>query len=135
MNKLLILISTLLCSLMTFAGSKEPTSYFYQRGIEALDEGDNEKALEMFDRELNTNPKNGYASLYRGAAYANLDKYDYAKYDFDFAIAHLPKKDKTRLASAYRLRAMLYLDISDTVAALSDYALAIKYDPTEYDYY
>lgn len=135
MNKLLILIPSLLCSLMIFAGSKEPTSYFYQRGIEALDEGDNEKALEMFDRELNTNPKNGYASLYRGAAYANLAKYDYAKYDFDFAIAHLPKKDKTRLASAYRLRAMMYLDILDTVAALSDYALAIKYDPTEYDYY
>ena len=38
-----------------------PTSYNYQRGVEAIQKENTEDALEYLNKEIEDNPKNGYA--------------------------------------------------------------------------
>ena len=83
---------------------KEPTSPDYTKAKEALDEGDFFTAYSLLSEEVRKHPKNGYAWMYRGALYSNLEA-DTAITFLDKAVRLLPKKDKENLAMAYLWRA------------------------------
>lgn len=130
-----IFLAALFCIILCKAEAKEPTSYNYQRGIEAMRDGETKKAIDLFNRELQDHPKCGYSYAWVASGYGRQCDYGKALTSVNYALKYLPKKDKYYVGWAYRLRALTYVYLGDSVAALADYTQAIKYQPETYDYY
>lgn len=64
MKRINFILAALFCCLLCNAEIKEPDTYNYRRGVEALRDGETEKGIEMLNRELSDNPKCGYAYLW-----------------------------------------------------------------------
>ena len=141
------LIITLFCGLMTvntlFAKEFErPTSVDYQKGVEALNEGDIEQAYTCLTNELNAHPKNGYAHCYmacfipkadteyrafayytRGMLLMNAQAYDEAEKDLNEAIRLTPSDVEN-----YKARAEVYMNMGKYEESLADLQTAMKLD-------
>ena len=130
-----LFLAALFCIILCNAEAKEPTSYNYQRGIEALRDGETNKGIDLLNRELKDHPKCGYTYAWVASGYGRQCDYGKALTAVNYALKYLPKKDKYYVGWAYRLRALTYVYLGDSVAALSDYSLAIKYQSETYDYY
>lgn len=109
---------------------KRPDTYNYQRGMEALQKENTEEALEYFNKEVDENPKNGYAYSWIALLRDSQEEYGRALTAVNLAIKNLPKKDAEFLAATYNIRANVYLELKDTISALNDYASAIKVMPS-----
>ena len=114
---------------------KRPETYNYQRGLEAMQEEKTDEAIEFFNKDLQENPKNGYSFMWIAMMRLGNEEYGKALTAADLAIKLLPKKDKEFVAAAYTTRAEVYLNLEDTVKALSDYTSAIRARPEEGDLY
>lgn len=112
-----------------------PESYNYQRGLEALQEEKNDEAIEFFNKDLKENPKNGYSYSWIAMLRGQNEEYGRALTAAELAIKYLPKKDAEYVIFAYSTRAKVYLNLGDTIKALSDYTTAIKVKPDEEDLY
>ena len=112
-----------------------PDTYNSLRGMEALRNGNNEEALEFLNKEIEENPKNGYAYSWIAMIHGQQEEYGLAITAANLSIKHLPKKDSEYLYFAYQTRAHIYVEIEDTIAAISDYTTAIKILPEEEDAY
>lgn len=115
---------------------QRPTSYYYQRGVEAYtEENDSQKAIEYLNKELDDNPKNGYA--YSWLAYIRLQQEEYGRalHCATSAIKLIPKADKEYLQFTYSTRASVHENLKDSTAALADWTLAIKADQSSYKPY
>lgn len=124
-----LLFVTFVCEMtMAQAGVKRPDSFNYQSGIDAYNAEDFVKSLEYFDKELEQNPKNGYAMVWEVYIYERYEKYGLAMDLANKALKNLPKKDKEFLGIAYNVRGKVYEALGDTIAALSDYERAFKTD-------
>ena len=135
MKKTLLVAAAIMCCILCNAEVKEPDSYNYRRGVEALREGETEKGIEMLNREIKDHPKCGYAYMWLAAGEGTRSEYGKAMTAINYALKYLPKKDKGNMSWAYRIRAMVNLSLEDTVAAIADYTQAIKLKPDVYDYY
>lgn len=135
MKSCYLVLSALFCTILCNAEVKEPDTYNYRRGVETIREGDTEKGINLLNREIQEHPKNGYAYLWIGAARGRRAEYGKAMTAINYALKYLPKKDKNNVAWAYKLRALTYLNLEDTVAAIADYSQAIKTAPDVLDYY
>ena len=135
--KRIIIISIFIISwVSTWAKeSQEPTTYNYQRAKECIyNEQDIPKALEYLNKELETNPKCGYTYAWIAALRINQEEFGRAMTCVNSALKYLPKRDKTYISWSYALRADIYANLKDTVAAIKDYSQAIKIDPNYYQY-
>lgn len=112
-----------------------PTSYNYQRGVEAIQKENTEEALEYLNKEISENPKNGYAFSWIALVRCQQEEYGRAITAADLALKNLPKKDKEYVYFAYETRARIYCELKDTIKALTDYSAAIKVSPEESDAY
>ena len=112
-----------------------PDTYNYLRGMEALRNGNNEEALEFLNKEIEENPKNGYAYSWIAMIHGQQEEYGKAISAANLSIKNLPKKDSEYLYFAYETRAQIYVEIEDTIAAISDYTTAIKILPEKEDAY
>lgn len=112
-----------------------PTSYNYQRGVEAIQKENTEEALEYLNKEISDNPKNGYAFSWIALVRCQQEEYGRALTAADLALKNIPKKDKEYVYFAYETRAKIYSELEDTIKALSDYSAAIKISPEESDAY
>lgn len=72
---------------------KRPDTYNYQRGMEALQKENTEEALEYFNKEVDENPKNGYAYSWIALLRDSQEEYGRALTAVNLAIKNLPKKD------------------------------------------
>ncbi len=135
MKRIFLVAAAIMSCILCKAEVKEPDTYNYRRGVEALRDGETEKGLEMLNRELKDHPKCGYAYLWIAAGEGNRSEFGKAMTAVNYALKYLPKKDKENTAWAYRIRAMVYLSLEDTTAAIADYTQAIKIRPDMYDYY
>lgn len=134
MNFKIFFLTIMALAISVKGGAQEklrPTSYNYQRAMEAVNNNDAEEALEYLNKELAENPKNGYAYVWLAMVRDYQDEYGQALSAADQALKFLPKKDKEYLYMAYGTRANVYCEIEDTVRALADYAAAIKLRPEE----
>ena len=123
-------------TLLAFAQNiKRPESYNYQRGLEAMQEEKTQEALDYFNKDLNDNSKNGYSFSWIAMLRAKEADFGRALTAADLAVKYLPKKDVEYVIFAYSTRAVVYLNLEDTVKALADYAAAIKAKPEETDLY
>ena len=135
MKRINFILAALFCCLLCNAEIKEPDTYNYQRGVEALRDGETEKGIEMLNRELSDNPKCGYAYLWIAAGEGTRSEYGKAFTAINYALKYLPKKDKNNMGWAYKIRAMVNLSLEDTTSAIADYTQAIRICPDVYDYY
>lgn len=136
MRQLFIILVSML-SLVALAQDKNsrPSSYNYQRGVEAIQNKNLDEALEYLNKEVDDNPKNGYAYSWIAMVRAQQNEYGRALTSADLAIKNLPKKDAEYLYFAYETRALVYAELQDTVKALADYTTAIKVMPEKDDAY
>lgn len=136
MKNLLIVIFSLF-TLVSNAQDKmnRPTSYNYQRGVEAIQKENTEEALEYLNKEIEENPKNGYAFSWIAMVRCHQEEYGRALTAVDLALKNIPKKDKEYVYFAYETRARIYCELQDTIKALADYSAAIKVYPEKDDAY
>jgi tetratricopeptide (TPR) repeat protein len=129
-QKLLILIFGLTSVSNIIAQNiKRPENYNYQRGVEAIQNEKPEEALEYFNKDVQENPKNGYSFSWIALLRENNQEFGKAITAADQAIKLLPKKDIEYVVFAYATRSDVYLQLGDTIKALSDLASAIKVNP------
>jgi len=97
---------------------------YYNRGNAYAALGNQERAIEDYERALKINPQ--YAVVYsnRGSLYFKLGNYKQAIEDYDKAIEINPK-----LASAYNNRGNTYGALGNYRQAITDYDKAIEIDP------
>lgn len=107
-------------------------SYNYQRGWEELKNGNYEEAAKYIGKELEANPRNGYAYFLLAHIYANNEKYGQALTNIDKALKYVPKKDKDARYSILLSSAGMYLQTGDTIKAFKnlDEAIALQPDKT-----
>ncbi len=135
MKYYITLVATMISCIVCMANTREPNTYTYRRGVEAIQDGDSDKGIELLNHEIQDNPKNGYAYMWIAAARGGRGDFGKAITAVNYALKYLPKKDKENVAWAYKIRAIVNLHLEDTTAALNDYTMAIKVDPSVYDYY
>ncbi len=137
MKKLLFTIAVLFSSLLVLgkdSKSQAPESYYFNRGHEAWEAEQYDKALEYFNKDINENPKSyGSYIFIAGIRLAN-EEYGKALAACDAGLKYAPKKDKPSRALLLGLRTQTYLALNDTVRALDDLSNAIKLDG-KYDYF
>jgi clan AA aspartic protease (TIGR02281 family) len=130
MKKSLLLIIALFT--MLFCNAQ---SYNFEQGVKAYNEGELEKALEYFGREINDNPKAALSLYYRAIIYNYQDQNSYALRDINNSIKYFSPKDKKVLAGAHRLRGDIYYKIENYDKTFEDYATALKLSPIDPEIY
>ena len=117
-------------SLSANAESKD-AYYFYERGLNKLDNGNYKGAISDFTKAIKINPyKDPYAFHDRGLAKLNLKDYEGAISDFTEAIKINPK-----FGNAYYNGGLAKLNLKDYEGAISDFTEAIKINPQDGDAY
>ena len=136
MKRITLFLAAVICCIEGF--SKEPNrpeSYNYQRGIELVQSEKLDEGIDYLGKELRQNSKNGYADAWLAAAYAQKGERGTALHYAEEALKHLPKSDKYYLAWAHDIKGRLYLEMNDTVQALSCFTKAIRTEPKNEDWY
>lgn len=126
------LISLLSLQTAIFAQPKKK-SYNFTRAIEEAKENNNVLALEFLSKEIQDNPKNGYAYMCKAVLHGEEEQYEEAMEAANMAIKKLPKKGKNYLSAAYLIRAKLFELAGDTVRATTDFEQAFKLNPDNTD--
>ncbi|MDE6003949.1 MAG: tetratricopeptide repeat protein [Oscillospiraceae bacterium] len=108
---------------------KQPDSYAYTRGMECVNEGKYEDAMDWMQKEISDHPDNGYAFFIISTIHAANNQNGSALSAINNAIKKIPSKDKEWLSTAMRVRADIYLAMQDTVKAFDDLARGLKIKP------
>lgn len=135
--KRILFICAVLCTTITlFAKEPErPTSYNYQRGVEAIDNGDDEEGKKYLQAELEENPKNGYAYAWLSTIENRKDELGNAIAMLHKALQYLPKADKYYRAWSYSALANIYMQLDDTTSAIDNLDKAVKTEPQNSEWY
>jgi hypothetical protein len=88
----------------------------YEQGLAYAEQGEWQRAIEIYDAALAFNPDNVRAYADRGTAYMELQQWEQAIADFDQAIALMPGWPQP-----YRLRGEAYAAIGDTEQRQADF--------------
>ena len=127
---------TLLCFVFCFItikaqDIKRPDSYNYSRGVEAIQNENYNEALDYLNKEIQENPKNGYAFAWIAAIRQHYQEYGRAITALDQAIKYIPKKDKAYRTWVYSNKADVYQELDEYDKAYESISSAIATDPTE----
>ncbi len=68
-QKILLVAAAIMCCIHCNAKPKEPDSYNYRRGVESAKELKTDEAIRYLNREIDDNPKNGYALTWLASSY------------------------------------------------------------------
>lgn len=134
------LIITLFCGLMTvntlFAkGFERPMSADYQKGVEALNEGDIQQAYISLTNELDVHPENGYAHCYMALVCNFCGDAKLAFHAVNESLRFIPKADSEYRAFAHYTRGMLLMNAKAYVEAEKDLSEAIRLTPSDVENY
>ena len=129
-----IIIALLVCVTAKAGDIKRPDSYNYQRGCEAVSNGEYEEGMRYLQLELKDNPKNGYAWSWILSIHMNKREFGDAVDAGQMALKLLPKKDFYYIGFVHKSLSRVYYYMDDKDKALSEISLAIKADPKEMDY-
>lgn len=133
MKQFLFLILTLVS--IHIMAQNRPETYNFKRGVEAIQNGKEDEALEFFNKDIADNPKNGYSHSWVAWLHLGDKEYGKALTAANLAIKHIPKKDSDYMVFTYCTRAGVYLHLADTTNAISDYTAAIKANPEKTSLY
>lgn len=136
MKRLILFLAAALCCANGFAKEpKRPETYNYQRGCELIADQQLDEGIDFLDKEIQQNPKNGYAYAWMASAKEQQGEYGTAIFCIGEALKNLPKSEHYYRAWAHSLQASIFLELGDTAIALSEYAAAIKQEPDNSDWY
>lgn len=109
---------------------KLPDTYNFRRGVEAYENGQYDDAGDFLKKELEENPKNGYAYYYLASVYMMDDSENYGDVlkELNLALKNLPKKDTAYRAAAYGRRGNVQAALGDTLRALEDFSTSATTD-------
>lgn len=127
MKKLLSIFLLLLGFQTSFAQNE------FQKGMDALDEKNLEKALEYFNICVNTDSKNASNLFMRSLTYWNLQQLGNALTDINNALKYYNKKFDKTPHRIYLMRANIYNDLEEYQNAINDITSALKYLPNDRD--
>jgi clan AA aspartic protease (TIGR02281 family) len=133
MKRTLTLLLLAACALIVCAQPKNP-SYNYQRGVEAINNDNDEEGEKYLLAELDENPKNGYAYAWLSTIERNQDELGNAIAMLNKALLYLPKADKYYRAWSYSALATIYLQLEDTTTAIEHLNKAVKTEPQNGDW-
>jgi clan AA aspartic protease (TIGR02281 family) len=130
MKRILSLLLLAVCATIVCAKEpKEPTSYNYQRGVEAAQNNNDEEAERYLRQELESNPKNGYAYAWLSGVVARRGETGQVIAMLEKAIKYMPKSDKYYHAWANSRLCDIYEQFGDTTRAIEYASRAIKAQP------
>lgn len=85
-----------------------PESYNYSRGVEAVQKEDFNEGLEYLNKELEENPKNGYAYAWLSIIRNHNEEYGRTISALDMALKYIPSKDKQYQVFCYSSKSHQY---------------------------
>ena len=133
------IVSVLLLAVCaTFVCAKEPqrpTSYNYQRGVEAVNNDQDEEAEKYLNQELADNPKNGYAYAWLAGIELRKDEIGSAISMLNNSIKYIPKADKYYHAWANKTLSGIYYDLNDTINCIDYATRAVKDEPKNIEWW
>ena len=136
MKRILSVLLLAACATIVCAKEpKQPTSYNYQRGVEAVSEGNYEEGEEYLQLEIEENPKNGYAYAWLSSVESEREERGNAIAMLHKALQYLPKNDKYYIAWSYSSLATIHLELNDTLAAINYISKAVKTEPSNSEWY
>lgn len=136
MKRIVSILLLAVCA--TFVCAKEPqrpTSYNYQRGVEAVNNDQDEEAEKYLNLELTDNPKNGYAYAWLAGIELRRDEIGSAISMLNKAIKYIPKSDKYYHAWANKTLAGIYYDLNDTIKCIDYATRAVKSEPKNIEWW
>lgn len=131
MKRMLSVLLMAVCATLVSAKQPQlPTSYNFQRGIEAIDNGNQEEGEKYLLKEIEDNPKNGYAYAWLSSIEYDRDEIGNAITTLQLALKYLPKSDKFYIAWCYSSLGKIYLELDDHQQGLHYLSAAVKTEPT-----
>lgn len=128
----IIILTMLLAAGMHAQMPKEEaeTTPNYTQALEAVQSGnDIDRATSLLEKEIKTNPTNGYAALLLGRIYLLNENNVGAISSLTKAAKALPKGDKESLVGCYMAKGLAYTFMNDNSNALKCFEQAKKTDP------
>lgn len=136
MKRIVSLLLLAVCATLVCAKEpKRPTSYNYQRGVEAVNNENDEEAERYLSQEISDNPKNGYAYAWLAGVELRNDEIGSAISMLNKAIKYIPKADKYYHAWANKTLAGIYYDLNDTIQCLDYATRAVKAEPKNIEWW
>lgn len=114
---------------------QRPDSENYLKGVEALNEGDTEKAYEYLKAELAQNPENGYAHCYMALICNFSGDVKLAFQAVTRSLDLIPEADTEFRSFAYYTRGMLLKNYQQWELAEADFTEAIRTNPNDVENY
>ena len=114
---------------------QRPDSENYLKGVEALNEGDTEKAYEYLKAELAQNPENGYAHCYMALICNFSGDVKLAFQAVTRSLDLIPESDTEFRSFAYYTRGMLLKNYHQGELAEADFTEAIRTNPNDVENY
>ena len=105
----------------------------FQKGMDALDNNNLEKALEYFNICVNNDPKDASNLFMRSFTYLYLQQLGNALTDINNALKYYNKKFDKTPGRIYSMRAEIYNCLEEYQNAINDYTSALKYLPNNRD--
>lgn len=134
-NIIVILLSLFFVNSLVAQTSKLHDSYNFKRGVEALKNEKIQEGLEYLNKEVEENPKNGYAFAWIASVRNIQEEYGRALTSANLAVKYIPKKDNIYKAWAHSLRGEIYAELGEKDKAFEDYATAINFNPEDEELY
>lgn len=130
MKRILSVLLLAVCATIVCAKEpKRPDSYNYQRGVEAINDGNYDEGEKYLLEELNVNPKNGYAYAWLSSVESNRDELGNVITMLNLALKYIPKSDKYYIAWTHSALSRAYINLDDTIQALVYANNAVKAQP------
>lgn len=134
--KRILFLCALLCTTMLYAKQPQrPTSYNYQRGVEAVNNDQDEEAEKYLNQELADNPKNGYAYAWLAGIELRKDEIGSAISMLNNSIKYIPKADKYYHSWANKTLSGIYYDLNDTIKCIDYATRAVKSEPKNIEWW
>ena len=136
MKRIVSLLLLAVCATIVCAKEPQrPTSYNYQRGVEAVNNDQDEEAEKYLNQELADNPKNGYAYAWLAGVELRKDEIGSAISMLNKAIKYIPKADKYYHAWANKTLAGIYYDLNDTIQCIDYATRSVKAEPKNIEWW
>lgn len=136
MKRIVSLLLLAVCATLVCAKEPQrPTSYNYQRGVEAVNNENDKEAERYLSQEITDNPKNGYAYAWLAGVELRNDEIGSAISMLNKAIKYIPKADKYYHAWANKTLAGIYYDLNDTIKCLDYATRAVKAEPKNIEWW
>lgn len=114
---------------------QRPNSENYRKGVEALNEGNTEKAYEYLNSELKEHPENGYAHCYMALICNFSGNVKLAFQAVNRSLELIPQTDKEFCSFAHYTRGILLKNYQQWELAETDFNEAIRFNPNDVENY